>query len=117
MFNGYHWYANQEKALEQRLDALWPLLRQVNIAGCRLSPLSWGGAATIWPLDEGEMDNFVLLGALDRRGYTGHIGVLGWESTGGEVYGNLRRSEQTFRSMERRLAAHPGWAVMTPGTY
>ena len=117
VFNGYHWYANQEKALEQRLDALWPWLRQVNIAGCRLSPLGWGGAATIEPLDEGEMDNFVLLGALERRGYAGHIGVLGWESMGGDVYGNLRRSEQTFRSMERRLAAHPGWAVMTPGTY
>ena len=23
VFNGYHWYATEEKALEQRLDALW----------------------------------------------------------------------------------------------
>lgn len=42
VFNGYHWYATQEKALEQRLDALWPWLRQVNIAGCRLSPAGLG---------------------------------------------------------------------------
>lgn len=114
VFNGYHWYANQEGALEQRLDALWPWLRHVNLAGCRLSPLGWGQAATIEPLDEGEMDNFVLLGALERRGYAGGFGVLGWESMGGDVYGNLERSTAAFRSMERRLAAHPGWAVLAP---
>lgn len=114
VFNGYHWYANQEKKLEQRLDAMWPWLRQVNLAGCRLSPLGWGNAATIEPLDEGEMDNFVLLGALARRGYAGRYGVLGWESMGGDVYGNLERSRAAFRSMERRLAAHPEWAVMAP---
>ncbi|MFM0311955.1 TIM barrel protein [Paraburkholderia sp. RL17-383-BIF-A] len=117
VFNGYHWFATQEKALEQRLDAIWPWLRQVNLAGCRLSPLGWGGAATIEPLDEGEMDNFVLLGALDRRGYLGRFGVLGWESMGGDVYGNLQRSHSAFRSMECRLAAHPEWAVMTPLPY
>lgn len=112
VFNGYHWFAMQEKALEERLDALWPWLRQVNLAGCRLSPLGWGGAATIEPLDEGEMDNFVLLGALQRRGFDGRFGVLGWESMGGDVYGNLVRSKEAFRSMERRLAAHPEWALV-----
>ncbi len=117
VFNGYHWYAMQEKSLEQRLDALWPWLRQVNIAGTRLSPLGWGELATIEPLDEGEMDNFVLLGALERRGYSGRFGVLGWESMGGDVYGNLERSQIAFRSMERRLAAHPEWALMNPLSY
>lgn len=117
VFNGYHWYAMQEKALEQRLDALWPWLRQVNIAGTRLSPLGWGELATIEPLDEGELDNFVLLGALERRGYAGRYGVLGWESMGGDVYGNLKRSHTAFRSMEQRLAAHPEWAVLTPLSY
>lgn len=112
VFHGYHWYANQEKNLEQRLDAVWPWLRNVNIAGTRLSPLGWGGLATIEPLDEGEMDNFVLLGALQRRGFEGRVGVLGWESMGGDVYGNLRRSITAFRSMEQRLAAHPQWAVL-----
>lgn len=116
VFNGYHWYATQEKNLEQRLDTVWPWLRQVNLAGCRLSPLGWGGAATIEPLDEGEMDNFVLVGALARRGYTGRFGVLGWESMGGDVYGNLLRSQLAFRSMEQRIAAHPHWAVMSPSS-
>jgi sugar phosphate isomerase/epimerase len=113
VFNGYHWYANQEGKLDQRLDALLPWLRQVNLAGCRLSPLGWGGAATIEPLDEGEMDNFVLLGALERRGFTGRYGVLGWESMGGDVYGSLQRSVTAFRSMEDRYARHPEWSVMT----
>jgi sugar phosphate isomerase/epimerase len=117
VFHGYHWYANQEKHLEQRLDAVWPWLRNVNIAGSRLSPLGWGGLATIEPLDEGEMDNFVLLGALQRRGFEGRVGVLGWESMGGDVYGNLRRSSAAFRSMEQRLAAHPEWAVLDPLPY
>lgn len=117
VFNGYHWYAAQEKELEKRLDAVMPWLRQVNIAGTRLSPLGWGNVATIEPLDEGEMDNFMLLGALDRRGYKGRYTVLGWESMGGDVYGNLRRSHAAFRSMEQRLGAHPNWAIMTPGSY
>ncbi|PSJ44700.1 xylose isomerase [Zobellella endophytica] len=117
VFNGYHWFATQEQQLEQRLDAVWSWLRQVNIAGCRLSPLGWGGAATIEPLDEGELDNFVLLGALERRGYNGRYGVLGWESMGGDVYNNLQRSHDAFRSMEQRLAAHPDWALMTPLPY
>jgi sugar phosphate isomerase/epimerase len=112
VFNGYHWYANQEGKLEQRLDALLPWLKQVNLAGCRMSPLGWGGAATIEPLDEGEMDNFVLLGALERRGFTGRYGVLGWESMGGDVYGSLQRSARAFRSMEDRYARHPAWSVM-----
>nr|WP_245729600.1 sugar phosphate isomerase/epimerase [Pseudomonas benzenivorans] len=42
VFNGYHWFATQEGELELRLDTLWPWLKQVNIAGCRLSPLGWG---------------------------------------------------------------------------
>lgn len=114
VFNGYHWYGAQEQHLEQRLDAMWPWVRQVNLAGCRISPLGWGGVATIEPLDEGELDNFVVLGALARRGYTGKIGVLGWESMGGDVYNNLQRSRVAFRAMEQRLSAHPHWAVMTP---
>ncbi|UZJ57901.1 sugar phosphate isomerase/epimerase [Pseudomonas sp. KU26590] len=117
VFNGYHWYATQEKLLEQRLDAVWPWLHQVIIAGTRRSPLGWGGLATIEPLDEGEMDNFVLMGALLRRGFNGRVGVLGWESMGGDVYGNLHRSEKAFRSMEQRLAAHPEWAVLNELPY
>ncbi|MDE1165559.1 MAG: hypothetical protein PW845_09250 [Pseudomonas sp.] len=43
VFNGYHWYAAQEDQLELRLDAVWPWLVGVNIAGCRMSPLGWEG--------------------------------------------------------------------------
>jgi hypothetical protein len=113
VFNGYHWYANQEKDLEGRLDAVWPWLRQVNIAGCRKSPLGWGGVATIEPLDEGEMDNFVLIGALERRGFRGRYAAMGWESMGGDVYGNLERSLSAFNGMQGRNLRHPRWSIMT----
>ena len=112
VFNGYHWYANRESALERRLDAVRPWLKSVNLSGCRFSPLGWGGLATIEPLDEGELDNFVVLGALKRQGYTGRVGVLGWESMGGDVYGNLTRSLRAFRSMESRIERHPDWALV-----
>lgn len=117
VFNGYHWYANQEQLLEERLQAVSPWLKQVNIAGCRLSPLGWGGVATIETLDEGEMDNFVLMGALRRLGYRGRYSVLGWESMGGDVFGNLERSQKAFRSMEQRLIKHPEWSVLDSLAY
>lgn len=112
VFNAYHWFAGQEKSLEQRLDAMWPWLRQVNLAGARFSPQGWGGVATIEPLDDGEMDNFFLLGALERRGYRGPFGALGWEGMGGDIYGNLVRSMNAFRSMEDRLEKHPHWSII-----
>lgn len=112
VFNAYHWFAGQEMALENRLDAMWPWLRQVNLAGARFSPQGWGGVATIEPLDDGEMDNFFLMGALERRGYRGSFGVLGWEGMGGNVYGSLQRSMNAFRSMEDRLERHPHWSVV-----
>jgi sugar phosphate isomerase/epimerase len=113
-FNGYHWYAMREGHLARRLTDAAPFLKLVNIAGCRFSPLGWGSVATIEPLDEGEMDNFVLLGQLQRTGYAGPIGFLGWsEGMGGDVYGNLDRSVTAFRSMEQRLVDHPSWALIT----
>ncbi|MFK3724310.1 sugar phosphate isomerase/epimerase family protein [Pseudomonas monteilii] len=112
VFNGYHWYAAKEGSLEDRLDALWPWLKDVIIAGSSTSPLGWGGIATIEPLDSGEVDNFVILGALRRRGYTGNIAFLGWEGMGGNVYNNLRRSRDAFREMELRYEAHPDWSLM-----
>ena len=112
LFNGYHWYAAQEGELQTRLDALWPWLKAVIIAGASMSPLGWGGVATIEPLDSGEVDNFVMLGALRERGYTGNIAFLGWEGMGGDVYNNLRRSRDAFRAMEQRYATNPSWARM-----
>jgi hypothetical protein len=81
-----------------------------NICGSRPTA---GGAPTIEPLDEGELDNFALLGALQRVGYTGMIGVQGY-SMGGDSYSKLQRSLAAFRAMTDRLAAHPGWAALRP---
>ncbi|RZI68365.1 MAG: xylose isomerase, partial [Pseudomonas sp.] len=69
-FNAYHWYASQEGHLQQRLDAMKPWLMQVVTSGSALSQLGWGGVATMEPVDRGEVDNFALLAALDRIGYT-----------------------------------------------
>ncbi|TDV50252.1 sugar phosphate isomerase/epimerase [Pseudomonas graminis] len=108
-FNAYHWYASQEGKLQQRLDAMKPWLMQVVTSGSALSQLGWGGVATMEPVDRGEMDNFALLAALDRIGYTGSIGVLGWDY-GGDIYLKLQRCLVTLRDMDRRLEKHVSWA-------
>lgn len=108
-FNGYHWYASQEGKLEERLNAMKPWLMQVVTSGSALSQLGWGGIATMEPVDRGEMDNFALVVALDRVGYTGSIGVLGWDY-GGDIYLKLERCLKTMRGIDRRLEMHRGWA-------
>jgi sugar phosphate isomerase/epimerase len=109
-FNGYHWYASQEGELEKRLQAMKPWLMQVVTSGSALSQLGWGGVATMEPVDRGEMDNFALIAALDRVGYSGSIGVLGWDY-GGDIYLKLQRCLTALRDIDRRLGAHPGWAA------
>jgi sugar phosphate isomerase/epimerase len=107
-FNAYHWYASQEGKLEERLNAMKPWLMQVVTSGSALSQLGWGGVATMEPIDRGEMDNFALIAALDRVGYTGSIGVLGWDY-GGDIYLKLERCLKAMRDIDRRLETHPGW--------
>ena len=109
-FNGYHWYASQEGELEKRLQAMKPWLMQVVTSGSAVSQLGWGGVATMEPLDRGEMDNFALIAALDRIGYAGSIGVLGWDY-GGDIYLKLQRCLTALRDIDRRLDAHPDWAA------
>jgi sugar phosphate isomerase/epimerase len=108
-FNGYHWYASQEGELEQRLSAMKPYLMQVVTSGSALSQLGWGGVATMEPVDRGEMDNFALIAALNRVGYTGSLGVLGWDY-GGDIYLKLQRCLATLRDIDQRLEHHPSWA-------
>jgi sugar phosphate isomerase/epimerase len=108
-FNGYHWYASQEGELEQRLEALQPWLMQVVVSGSALSRLGWGGVATMEPVDRGEMDNVALIAALNRVGYSGSIGVLGWDY-GGDIYLKLQRCLATLRDIDRRLERHPSWS-------
>jgi sugar phosphate isomerase/epimerase len=100
-FNGYHWYASQEGQLDQRLAALQPWLMQVVLSGSTLSPLGWGGVATMEPLDRGELDNVAVLAALDRVGYRGSLGILGWDYCG-DVYTKLQRCLTTLRGMDQR---------------
>lgn len=108
VFNGYHWYASQEGDLEGRLRAMKPWLMQVTTSGTALSPLGWGGVATMEPPDRGELDNFALLACLHRLGYQGRIGLLGWDYCG-DVYLKLKRSLTTLQDMQDRLERHPSW--------
>ncbi len=111
MFCAFHWFAADGQDLFARLDAARPWLRQVNLCGSRKSPNGVAGKATIEPLDEGELDNFALIGHLQRIGYQGWIGFQGY-SIAGDVYAKLKRSLTAFRDIESRLARHPHWAKM-----
>ncbi|PSJ44699.1 xylose isomerase [Zobellella endophytica] len=112
-FNGYHWFASEEGHLAERLTAIKPWLMQVVLSGSAMSPLGWGGVATMEPPDRGELDNFAIMAALQRLGYTGSIGLLGWDY-GGDIYLKLQRSLNTIRAMDQRLQRHPSWAEMLP---
>jgi len=109
MFCGFHWYAIDGKALGTTLAAAKPHLRQVNLSGSRRDPDGLANKATIEPLDDGEMDNFAIVGELKRLRFTGYVGFQGY-STGGDPYAKLKRSLATFRDIEARLERHPNWS-------
>jgi len=109
-FASYHWFATQGDSLDELLAQAGEKLYAVNICGSRRSPV---GPPTIEPLDDGELDNFALLGALERVGYRGPVGLQGY-SVGGDCYGKLQRSLAAYRDMTRRLETHPEWAVLRP---
>ena len=112
VFCGFHWYAVDGKDLGARLELAAPYLHLANLCGSRRLGTGGGGGglpATLEPLDEGELDNFAVLGALRAVGYAGPIGVQGY-SVGGDAYAKLRRSLAALRDMQRRLDAHPDWA-------
>jgi sugar phosphate isomerase/epimerase len=122
VFSGFHWFATEGTNLCQTLEHAGPYISSVNISGSRrVDPIAgpapkgaidrYGLPATVEALDEGELDNFAILGALREVGFTGPVGLLGY-SVGGDVYGKLRRSIAAFRDMESRLDAHPEWARM-----
>jgi sugar phosphate isomerase/epimerase len=111
VFCGFHWYAVDGTNLTGILKEVAPYLKQVNLSGSRRNPHGFGNVATIEPLDEGELDNFALLGQLKKIGFNGMIGFQGW-SEGGDAYSKLSRSLKAFRDMERRLEAHPHWAEL-----
>jgi hypothetical protein len=106
---GYHWYAVEGSGLGPLLTRAMPYLKQVNLSGSRRSPLGFGQVATIEPLDTGEMDNFAVVALLNRLGYTGMLGYLGWDE-GGDAYHKLDRSLRALKDMRTRVERHPGWA-------
>jgi len=110
-FNGYHWFASEEGQLEQRLNAIKPWLMQVVLSGSAMSPLGWGGVATMEPMDRGELDNSAVISALNHIGYTGSIGILGWDY-GGDIYLKLERSLRAVHAIDRRLEKHPSWNTL-----
>lgn len=105
VFCGFHWFAVDGEKLSERLKLARPFLNSVNICGSRKVKDS---IPTLEPLDEGELDNFALLGILRRLDYCGMVGLQGF-SVGGDVYTKLKRSMVVFRDMERRLDKHPAW--------
>jgi sugar phosphate isomerase/epimerase len=109
VFCGYHWYAVEGSGLGPLLKRAMPYLKQVNLSGSRRSPLGFGQVATIEPLDTGEMDNFAVVALLNRLGYTGMLGYLGWDE-GGDAYHKLDRSLRALKDMRARVERHPGWA-------
>lgn len=112
VFPSFHWYAVDGTKLAARLAVAKPFLNSVNLCGSRRTGKKDGGLpATIEPLDEGDLDNFAVLGLLRQNGYTGPIGFQGY-SVGGDVYGKLKRTLAAFRDMERRLEQHPNWAQL-----
>jgi sugar phosphate isomerase/epimerase len=112
VFCGFHWYAVDGERLQDRLAEAAPFLCLANVAGSRRVEGRWNGITpTIEPLDDGELDNFALLGALRRVGYSGMVGIQGF-SVGGDAYTKLKRSITVFRDIERRLDAHPEWAQL-----
>lgn len=108
-FPAYHWYALDGDPVEDLLKRAGNRLRSVSICGSRRT--AGQEAPTVEPLDEGELDNFALLGTLQRLGYDGMIGVQGY-GMGGDSYGKLRRSLAAFDDMTNRLTTHPGWALL-----
>jgi sugar phosphate isomerase/epimerase len=107
-FNGHHWYIVDGKKPDELIARAAPYLSAVNLNGSRRLPSDNGMPATIELIDEGELDNFYLLGLLHKVGYSGPVGLQGF-SIGGDAYPKLKRSYEAFRDMERRVEAHPEW--------
>lgn len=114
VFCGPHWYITGGRDLVRLLEEAAPYIKQVNLAGILKDPNGWAGVARIVLLDEGELDNFVVLGALKKVGFDGMIGFQGWE-VGGDTYSKLNHSLQAFRDMEQRIERNPHWAELKSG--
>lgn len=125
VFPSYHWYgyeANAGSPTEGRpaVDPTSALttsishMRQLTLSGATRSPLGWSRIATFQSLDEGELDNFAVLGLAKALGYTGPVGYDG-TLVGGNPYSQLKRSYNAMDEMLEVLTKHPGWSERGPG--
>jgi sugar phosphate isomerase/epimerase len=112
VFSGYHWYAADGSDLAACLDAAAPLLDSVNVSGASRP----GRPPAVTRLDDGELDNFALLGELRRVGFRGPLHVFGY-GVGGDVYNWLRGSRSVLEDMEARLDRHPAWRADTSAVF
>jgi sugar phosphate isomerase/epimerase len=109
VFSGWHWYVAEGANLALRVEQAAPYIRSLNICGTRRTVDGDQVSASIEPLDEGELDNFALMGLLRKSGYDGPV-LLQHYSVAGDVYWKLKRSLDAFNDMARRLDAHADWA-------
>lgn len=109
-FSSLQWYAADGRNLGPLLRRAMPWIRRVNLSGSRQSPLGFFQAATIEPLDTGELDNFAIVATLSRLGYTGYLGYNGWHE-GGDPYVKLERSLRALKDIRRRVDEHPLWGA------
>lgn len=114
VFCGFHWYAVDGKELRKRLADVGQSLSHANICGCGPGRHE-GPPKTILPLDDGDLDNFAMLGELRKHLDQGAwVGLQGY-SVGGDVWTKIRRSTATFRDMQARLREHAEWAAIRWG--
>lgn len=106
-FGAFHWFAVDGTPLDKAIAEVAPHLHSVNICGCAKA----NDRAQILPLDQGTLDNFALLTLLAQAGYRGPIGLQGF-SVGGDVYGKLKQSLDSYRSMAARVQRHPHWSPL-----
>lgn len=112
MFTAFHWYAVAGQDLRESVDSVAPYLAAVNVCGSRRVK-GWVMPATIEPLDDGELDTFVVVSELKRIGYGGFVGIQGY-SAAGDAYAKFRRSLAAMRDIERRVEQHPHWGELRP---
>lgn len=100
-FCGYHWYFNDQTPVRELLPRAGEKLFGVNLCGSSrvpddqvintLNPM-------IQPLDEGDLDNADIVQALKEIGYTGPIGIQGYDVTA-PAEEALQRSIKALRAL------------------
>jgi len=112
-FSTHHWYVTDGRNPRKSLTDTAPRMSSANFCGSRRVPNDTGTDATIELIDQGELDNFHMLGLLKSTGFDGPVGIQGF-SMGGDAYAKLRHSITAFRDIEARVDAHPAWFDFRP---